>query len=206
MKPWFVILVPLALALPARADWGPDPILSTAWLDYPGPDPVSLFVLPDGGGRSFDQAMNSSAATVDATAHAQLINYDGQPMAGYPAEDIWLEASDGGLAFCPQGTCADQPTDAEGIATWSSAPRAGGSSQAGSVVLVSGSPLTWTSLPLHFNSADLNGDLQVSLTDVGLFAADFFGGYAYRSDFYHDGVINIADLGLMAQGMAAGCP
>ena len=117
-----------------------------------------------------------------------------------------IEAADGGLVYCQQGTCADGPTDDTGTTTWVQPPLGGGSSQAGTVVYVSGSPLTWNILDLHFNSADLNGDLAVNLTDIGMFASDFFTYYHYRSDFHHDGVINISDLGLLAQSMQAQCP
>ncbi len=42
---------------------------------------------------------------------------------------------------------------------------------------------------------------------MGLFAQDFLAGSgAFRSDFFWDGQINLADLGLLAQHMGASCP
>jgi hypothetical protein len=205
MKSMLLLLALSLLTLPAAADWGPDLGLSIAWMDYSGE--VSLFVVPDGSGAAFTEAMAEWGYEVDATVNLQLFDWGGNPIEAYPAEDMWLEASDGGLIYCAGGTCADGPTDAEGIAQWVSPLHAGGHSQELCQVLVNGSAL-WSQagLPLHFNSADINGDLRVDLTDVSLFAMDFFGMYAYRSDFYHDGQLNIADLAKLAQAMGASCP
>jgi hypothetical protein len=61
-------------------------------------------------------------------------------------------------------------------------------------------------LDIQFNSADLSGDLVVNLTDLGIFAGDFNGAYAYRSDFRWDGALNLADVGLFAGAVGASCP
>lgn len=195
----------LALALPAHASWGHDPEISSAWMDYTGTDPVSLFVVPDGSGSPLTEAMPGYGGTVNATIHVRLLDYSGNPIVGFPAEDMWLESLDGGLVFCPLGTMADGPTDLYGLATWTGPLRGGGFSEAVCLVMINGSAL-FQSLPLHFNSPDLNGDLVVNLADVGPFAVDFFGFYRYRSDFYFDGMLNLMDLGRMAAAMQASCP
>jgi hypothetical protein len=59
---------------------------------------------------------------------------------------------------------------------------------------------------LGYNSPDLNGDLVVNLTDLALFAGDFFGPYVLRSDLYRDSQINLQDLAVFAQGFSASCP
>jgi len=59
---------------------------------------------------------------------------------------------------------------------------------------------------LYFNSPDISGDLRIDLSDVGLFAGDFHGSYAYRSDFNWDGAVNLSDIGFMAGGMGESCP
>jgi hypothetical protein len=56
------------------------------------------------------------------------------------------------------------------------------------------------------NSPDLNGDLAVNLTDVSHFVGSFFGTYDYASDFQWDGVINLSDIVLLAQGLGSECP
>lgn len=201
-----VIFVAVLLALPALADWGVDPYLSSAWLEFQGVETVSLFVAPDGGGRPFTQAMTGDGYTVNATVHLQIFNYNGQPIVDYPAEDMWLEPAEEGLTACALGTCADGPTDASGHTAWVSSPRAGGSSESPCMVVVNGDFLLGSMLNLHFNSSDLNGDLTVDLADVGLFAGDFFSYYHYRADFHFDGVINLADLALLAQTLSADCP
>jgi hypothetical protein len=62
------------------------------------------------------------------------------------------------------------------------------------------------SLDIAINSPDINGDLQVNLSDVVAFTQDYFGAYNYRSDFFWDGVLNLSDVARMAQGMGAICP
>jgi hypothetical protein len=201
-----IIFIAVVLAVPAQADWGVDPWLSSAWLEYPGSETVSLFVRPDGGGRQFTQAMTVSGNTVDATVHLEIYNYSGVPMVDYPAEDMWLEVADGGLVPCALGACADAATDQDGQTSWVAPLRAGGSSESDCFVVINGDILYGSNLNLHFNSPDLNGDLVVNLADVGLFAEDFFSYYHYRSDFYCDQVLNIADLSMMAQALSATCP
>ena len=61
-------------------------------------------------------------------------------------------------------------------------------------------------LQMWFNSPDINGDLAINLTDVTLFAADFFGPYAYRSDFNWDGAINLLDVTVLSGSMGITCP
>ena len=60
-------------------------------------------------------------------------------------------------------------------------------------------------LNMRFNSADISGDGTVNLTDIALFATDFYGQYHYRSDFYWDGNLNLSDLGLLASSMGVEC-
>lgn len=205
MKSCAILFFLMLSAVTGQADWGPDPSNCNVWMEYPGPETVSLFVNPDGSGRAFTEALLEYGGSVDATVHCQLIDHGGNPIENFPAEDLWLEPGDGGLVACDQGTCADTLTDVNGIATWSTPLHAGGNSQGICFVLVNGSVL-FQGLNLHFNSADINGDLVVNLTDISLMAENFFISYHYRADFYFDGVINLSDLGMMAQSLAASCP
>lgn len=205
MKNCAVLLFLMLTAVTGQADWGPDPFLSSAWMEYSGSEMVSLFVNPDGSGRAFDNAMVLYDSNVDATVHCQLIDYGGNPIENFPAEDMWLEPGNGGLVTCALGACADTSTDANGIATWSTPLHAGGYSENTCYVMVNGANL-YPGLGLQFNSADINGDLVVNLTDISLMAENFFISYHYRADFFFDGVINLSDLGMMAQSLAASCP
>jgi hypothetical protein len=61
-------------------------------------------------------------------------------------------------------------------------------------------------MALHFNSADINADGTVNLSDVGEFATYFSGGYNYVADFFFDGILNLPDVGLLATGVGGSCP
>lgn len=205
MKSCAILFLLILSATIAQADWGPDPSYCDAWMEYSGTETVSLFVNPDGSGRGLDNAMVVWNGNVDATVYCQLIGYSGNPIENFPAEDMWLEPGDGGLVTCALGACADTPTDVNGIATWVTPLHGGGHSQGLCYVMVNGAAL-FQGLNLQFNSADINGDLVVNLTDVSLFAENFFTSYHYRSDFYYDGVINLSDVGMLASSLAASCP
>jgi hypothetical protein len=174
---------------------------------YQGSETLTLFVVPDGSGDTFDQATLPYGGTEDATITLLLLDGSYDPIANFPMEDIWLESRDAGLVPCPGGTTPDANTDAAGITTWSAPLRAGGYSQAIADVLVNGSRLEYASgLALSFNSPDINGDLKVDLTDMQLFAVDFFSSYDFRADFHRDGIVNLSDIPQMALAIGADCP
>ncbi|MBE0564321.1 MAG: hypothetical protein IH621_00020 [Krumholzibacteria bacterium] len=176
--------------------------------------PASLFCTPAGGGSSFAAADAFGGGDVDAGLEIILYSDQppwGTPIAHFPAQDIWLEASDGTLVACHEGTVADANTDTDGRTGWALPLRVGGALDRGTgarlLVVVNGdSGWGQDELLLGVNSADLDGDGQVNLTDAGLFSQDLFGAYAYRSDFVWDGVINISDAGRMSQALGQRCP
>jgi hypothetical protein len=177
------------------------------YLAYTGPEALTLLVRPDGAGRSFDAAFLPGGATADATLTLELRNANWEPVPNFPREDVWLEAVDDGLVPCLGGTIADADTDALGITHWQNPLCAGGVSQGPTIVLVNGALIELTSpVALGFNSPDLNGDLVVNLTDLALFAGDYFGPYAFRSDLYRDTQINLHDLAVFAPAFGASCP
>jgi hypothetical protein len=180
--------------------------LSYAERAYPGPETAVLMVLPDGSGAALTNAA-IVGSTVDASITLYLKDWI-YPVVDYPREDMWLESADGGLAMCAGGTIADANTNANGEAFWDQPLRAGGASEALTFVMVGGLTLqSSTGLAISFNSPDINGDGTVNLTDVPLFAGDFYGGpYAFRSDFHFDGGVNLSDLVHMAQGLGSSCP
>lgn len=200
----------LALSLLASTAWAgiPDLILSTAGTAATAQ--VSVYTLPSGGGHGLDDCYLSGGTKTDASITLTLVDLNSDPIYLYPACDMWLETSLGGLALCEGGSCADLGTDHDGLTTFSN-PVFGGKQTdpgAGEVcqVIVNGSPLAGPGMDIQFNSPDINGDLEVNLTDVVLFAGDYYGAYLYRSDFYFDAAVNLSDIVLLAQGMGAECP
>jgi hypothetical protein len=176
--------------------------------------PISLFCTPAGDGAAFADANAFGGSRIDATLEVILYNDQpgwGEPVANYPAEDMWLQSYPPTLAPCPGGTIADANTDQDGRTHWGRPLRAGGhlDPDAGNELLlfVNGTPAYGLpELGMRFNSADLNGDGLVNLSDVGEFAIDLFGVYAYRSDFVWDGIINLSDVGRMARSIGGACP
>jgi hypothetical protein len=190
----------------------PDPLLSHATCE--SSTPRSIINVPHGGGDPLNMARMFGSGLMDATITLTLLDSSAMPIVGYPAEDIWLHVPDSGAGdyiSCPAGNIADSPTNSSGQTTFSNSMRAGGSGS-GSWIMIG----TWPTpeFPIyfpgsdlfHFNSPDINGDLQVNLSDIAIFAGDFFGAYNYRSDFFWDGVLNLADIGFLAQGVGASCP
>lgn len=198
------------LAAPVLADVGLG-VDITADLDLA--EPVSILVAPEGGepltmGLPFGSHPNNR---VDATFAITLRNEGGQPIVGYPAEDIWLQTTFYGyLAVCEGGAHPDGPTDAAGRTTFSGPFRMGGHCDAGAAnpltVWVMTYAATQPRLDLRLVSPDLNGDLVVDLTDVQLFATDYLSGsHPARSDFVWDGVLNLSDLIIMANHINTRC-
>ncbi|MBU8871959.1 MAG: hypothetical protein KOO60_13915 [Gemmatimonadales bacterium] len=174
---------------------------------YSGPGIPVLCNVPDGSGNPFTSAQVEPGISVDATMKVYLRDGMNDPIINYPAEDIWLESLDNGLIACQGGSTADGPSDQNGVATWVSPLRAGGSSQALTQVVINGMPLTTSpGLALHHVSPDIDGNLVVNLMDVIFFAQDYANGYAFQSDFYVDMTVNIVDLSKLAMAIGADCP
>ena len=109
--------------------------------------------------------------------------------------------------MCPGGTTPENNTDVNGETTWVNPLRAGNWVNPQPItVLVSGISLANGGPVLGANSPDINGDSFVNLMDIVLFTVDYYGGYALRSDFQYDGVINLADVTKIAQSIGATCP
>jgi hypothetical protein len=89
---------------------------------------------------------------------------------------------------------------------WVNPLRAGNSCDSPTGVVVAGSFLVSGDLNLAHNSPDLNGDGVVNLSDLSIFADDYYGGYMFRSDFHYDGSIDLNDLAKFASSWNAACP
>jgi hypothetical protein len=205
------LFLPLALFLLAQPCVGdtdvPDLEMSEANIAYVGPGVPSLLLVPDGSGNSFTEARDEQGQPVDATITLYLRDFLGNPFYLFPREDMWLQANDGNQVACGWGMLADQDTDVNGMTFWVNPQPAGGFSEGPVFVFVNGEALySNAGLPLKFRSPDLNGDLQVNLTDVAIFVGDYYGGFQPRSDLSGDGVINLSDIAILAQHYMAFCP
>lgn len=185
----------------------PDMDLTLANMDGVTTEIVALFNLPNAGGSAFSEAqVYNNGSPIDATITMTVIDGLGAVIADYPAEDMWLESTDGGMAACLGGSAADFNTNAAGETTWANPMNAGGNSTADCVVVINGVALNQTPFALYFNSADMNGDGAVNLADVGLFSNVFYGVYDFSADFVADGAMTLPDVGRLAQGAGTACP
>jgi hypothetical protein len=184
-------------------------------------EPVHVMVAPGCYAQELLAADYFGPIPTDGTVRIQLwIQEPGTnppppyPLANYPREDIWLEFP--GATACLGGTLADDNSDSEGWITFSRHLEMGGSNDPSgssqlSTVKLLGLALRdqngqFISPDIAVNSPDINGDLVTDLLDLSLFASDFFGSYAYRSDFFWDGAVNLADLASMAHWYGCECP
>jgi hypothetical protein len=195
------ILVVLLVGASAPAE-EPNRDLSSATIP-PGSAGSILLIHPLGTGHPFQAARLAGGIIVNATITLNLVYGESPalPLADYPAEDLWLETSGGGLGFAPGGTIADAPTDGGGHTQWAEPLFAGGCTPGETVIVMAGEqPLSQPGLPLEFNSADHNGDLALDLADVTFFSIAYFGTYDPTEDLWFDGAINLADFTIFAQG------
>ena len=190
------------------------PDMENSWVEMPechsGECYPVLFNVPNGTGSAFAEARDfNTVQQVDASIALYLRDSGGVPVLNFPREDIWLDlpAGTSGWTRCPlNGTIADTDSDAFGVTTWVNPLFAGGWTEGPTVVMINGNLLLSGNLNLAHNSPDINGDGYVNLTDVAMFAADFYGAYAFRSDFHYDGVLNLQDIAKLAQASGATCP
>jgi hypothetical protein len=160
----------------------------------------TLLVVPNGGGETL--------AEIGSVVTVLVRDCVGNPVNGYPWQDIWLyDMGAGDISICLDGSAADQNTDANGETTISSAIAGGGYTEATLLVYLAGLAMYLSPLGIQVVSPDINGDLLVNMADLGAFAVDFgSGAYQFRSDLNHDGQINLADVGTFAQSLGASCP
>lgn len=184
----------------------PDLDLSTHSTGYGGPSTLSLFNLPNAGGNAFTQAfLPAGGGFADGTITLTLRDGLGAVIADYPFEDLTLASA--GMVPCTGGVTADANTDALGQTQWQTPLAAGGYTTAGlTQIEVAGAPLNSGDVAMIMNSADINGDGTVNLSDVGIFSSVFYGAYSYSADFNNDGLVNLSDVGLLASGVGGSCP
>lgn len=205
MRPLAIVtIVAVVLCGAASADI-PDLVESFATMEAAA-NGASVLIVPDGSGARFDEARAPGGAVVDATITLTLLNAVGAPISDYPFEDIWLDTTAGGLAFCPGGTTADANTDVNGQTIWLLPLLAGGCSEGEStVVMVAGEPLLSPPLDLFYVSPDISGDGEVNLADIVMFTQALIA-YEPCADFNHDGEVNLVDIVILVPAIGADCP
>ena len=184
----------------------PDVTQCTATRAYAGPERTVLLNVPDGNGNSFTAAVKVGGGEADATITVIVKDSAGAPIVNYPFEDVWVESLDGGMVACTGGSTSDFSTDVNGMTEFRTPLQAGGQSLTDSVVLINGNAIGGGVL-VSYNSPDLDGSGAVNLTDVQIFAGDFFAvGYNFRADLFFDNVVNLSDLPVLASTIGAACP
>jgi len=175
-------------------------------------DPVSVCTQPDGAGFPLHNCMLFPGTWTDATIHVTMRNFNYDLVPDLPAEDIWLGPhGPTDLVFCANGSIADGPTDEQGRTSFSGPFSGGGHLDPAEETrlhirsILGDYCVDCPPLDIFVNSPDINADHNVDLTDVVLFAQDYYGGYDYRSDFWWDGYLNLSDLVLLVQALGASC-
>jgi hypothetical protein len=191
-------------------------LASAAWAGIPDPDEsyattvaadtVSVLVVPGGSGSALNSSYGfGTGPIINATIEVWLRDATGTPIYLYPFADIWLETEAKAMVLCPGGSTADQSTDIAGYTTFSGQLFAG-CCGSGMIVVVNGTALAQPAFNMLVNSPDMNCDLVVNLTDVVLFSQIYYGTYDYCADYYWDGLLNLSDIVLLAQGNGSSCP
>jgi hypothetical protein len=163
-----------------------------------------LTVRPDGSGETF--------AATGITIRVYIKDCNGVPLPGIPREEIVI--FNNRMCFCPGGNIADQPTDANGVTTFSGTLAAGGCVEnpvpVATIVVWDGAVIG--TLPVKFNSPD-----AVPASPCQVDASDFSAlvqrrgaqvgqpNYSICFDYNEDGSIDASELSLFANALGAGC-
>jgi hypothetical protein len=179
----------------------PDPTNSTA---SSGSGCVEIAM--DGNGKSL--------AAAGLTVSVTVLDGNGDPVVGYPFQDIWLGDNSGGteISLCNGGSAAAANTNASGFTTITGSISGGGTTTSGMQVYLAGVPLNGAALLLDASSPDLidasgpgpGSDLVVDTQDLtyvpGGFANLFLNGvYDTIGDFNCDTVENILEVTRFAE-------
>ncbi len=169
-----------------------------------GSDGAVVFTNPAGGGNMLSDARLTGGVPVDATLTLTVVNSEGDPIANYPASDIWLVSSGGGLVTCGLAM-PGAATDANGQTSWVAGIAGGSNSLAEDAQAIIGSAPVPNTAAVHFVGADITGDLAVNLSDITLFTQTLAAYNAY-ADFNNDQVVNLSDITVFTQAIGTACP
>jgi hypothetical protein len=153
----------------------------------------------DGSGSS----LGASGMTVTVTVR----DGNGDPVVGYPFQDMWMAGNNGGLdiVLCNGGSSAAGNTNASGVAFFTGSIAGGGTTNTldvtgGMRVYLAGAPLNGPRLELSASNPDLNGDLVIDaffdLQNVpdGFAAVYLNPVHDNETDFNCDGTENLLDV------------
>lgn len=178
-----------------------DPITATSW-DAHGP--VAVCVVP--GRADLASAHAYPGIAVSEEFSFWLNNITEIPIAGMAVNVDYFAAA--GLVLCEGSLDGLVVDENDRLAL----PFAGGGSYRPSdphgpsfFIPVCPNQELDTTGRIYFNSPDQDGDLDVDLSDVATFAADYYGDYDFASDFNWDGEINLADVRYLADAIGARC-
>lgn len=186
-------------------------------MNYPAGVAASVMTRPDGLGDplanawTWDGIAGNDATRVDASFAAAVRNSLNSNLLSLDLSSVLLATNLGGLVPCPGGSDADGTVLGEYV--FSDPVLGGGSTNPGlaegTFVQVLDAPsVTFSglsSLPIQFNSPDMNGDGTVNLADVVDFSEDLATSYDYASDFVWDGRIDLRDVAELAVSIGVGC-
>ena len=195
----------LALALAAVPAFANIPDPAQCILDNAaGSDGATVYCSPNGSGEAFTNGYVTGGIAVNATLTLTVVNSEGNPINEYPAADIWLVSTGGGLVTCSNANPGGN-TNTSGQTSWVLALLAGGNSLGEmSQAIIGGQPVPNTA-DVAYVSCDITGDLDVNLSDITLFT-QALNSYNAEADFNNDQVVNLTDIAIMAQGIGAVCP
>lgn len=151
-----------------------------------------------GVGQTLLQGKNAAGVVTNATITLTLKDGNGDPIFNYPFEDLWLATSLNGFVSCTP-TLANGSTNALGMTLFTGANVGKGHSDRNggekTVIMIAGTPLSGSQLDILFNSADINADNVVNISDTVLYVTALKGLAAdnYYANFNYDGVVNISD-------------
>jgi len=159
----------------------------------------TLYICPSGDAESL--------GGVGAGVTVVVRDVNSVPIANFPFQDIWLKSSVAGqINLCQGGLTADANTSATGSTTMTGVPSGGGCTQGPMQVVLSGVALpAGQNLNIRMNSPDITGDLNTNLADVGPFSAALNGAYNFCADYFDNGVINLADVGIFSTHLGHTC-
>lgn len=168
-----------------------------------GSDGAVVYTLPDGSGSAFTAA-RLGGALVDATLTLTVVNNLGDPINNYPAADMWIVTTAGGLISCDLAT-PDGNTDPNGQTHWIQPLFGGGHSLGeGTQAIIAGDAVPGP-VPVQYLSADMSGDLLVNLTDITTFT-QALAVYNPDADFNDDGAVNLTEISMFTPGIGVVCP
>lgn len=152
-----------------------------------------LLACPNGDGPTLEDI----GSIISITVRSKCPEWpEPRPIPGIPATDFWLWSD--GMVLCggSASSNADGPTDANGQTTMSGPVASGGSALAIHVIAMG---ILLGELPtLSIVSPDIDGNLQVDVTDLSMFALSYTGVYDPRADMDGNGLLDLLDLSLFA--------